>query len=310
MPANLIEYEEDTAFERYVVERAAPLMPRAAGRSVIELGEANSTSVAVGAQPATVHVTFLDGTGSSGDQLGPDDIRPLIFGAAWKILDQLIELGLESIGTPHDRKTDYSIGLKVREARQGNVVPVPPFDARPHLWTPIMNCYASAESLRNSLVHRRLRVDRTTGVMEAVTRPGESATKVLTQAEQSAFCQVAEGVASAVINRTLSNRRAGQLGWALDQLSSLHGQAQFGIPPLQGVIPVVIVRPTPAPSGELTLDFAELAARAKAAVSGVSHYDLEIHLPDGRVLAGPLEEAPSELRTFSVDDPPDWLRWA
>jgi hypothetical protein len=60
----------------------------------------------------------------------------------------------------------------------------------------------------------------------------------------------------------------------------------------------------------LTLDFANLAARARAAVSDVSHYDLEIHLPDGRVLVGPLEDAPNGSVSFSVVNPPTWLKWS
>jgi hypothetical protein len=50
-------------------------------------------------------------------------------------------------------------------------------------------------------------------------------------------------------------------------------------------------------------------ARARAAVSDLSHYDLELHLPDGRVLAGALEDAPGGTVSIAVDRPPGWLRW-
>ena len=39
MPTSLTEFEDDTAFERYVLDRATPLLPRSQGTSVIELGE-------------------------------------------------------------------------------------------------------------------------------------------------------------------------------------------------------------------------------------------------------------------------------
>lgn len=310
MPTNLSEFEDDTAFERYVLDRATPLLPRVVGTSVIELGDGNSTSVAVGVQPVTVHVGVVDSTGSGGDQLSPDDIRPLLFGAAWKILDQLVELGLELANAAHHRRWDYSISLKVRAATRGTVTAVPPFDGRSDLWTRVMHSYASTEALRHSLVHRRLTVDRSTGELAGVARPGESAPTPLSVDEQSAFCQVAVGVAEAAISGELPTRRGDQLSWALDQISALHGQPAFGTSPAHGVIPVAVVRPSIGPSNDLTLDFSHISARARQAVGGVSHYDLEVHLPDGRILAGPLEDALNGPATFSVDDPPTWLRWA
>lgn len=310
MPATLTEFEDDTAFERYVLDRATPLMPKSQGTSVIELGEFNSTGVSVGAQPAMAYVGTTDFAGSAGDQLSADDIRPLIFGAAWKVLDQLIEFALERAGVSHDRKWDYSIKSKVGKAANGNVMPVPPFDGRPDLWSPVIRTYASTQVLRNSLTHRRLKVDPVTGDINGVPRPGESTPTALTIGEQSAFCRVAVGVAGAVINGQLPTRLANQLSWTLDQLTSHHGQPSFGASPAQGIIPVVIVRPRPGSSNELTLDFADIANRARAAVRDVSHYDLEIHLPDRRVLAGPLEDAPQGPATFAVASPPGWLRWA
>jgi hypothetical protein len=256
------------------------------------------------------HVGMTDSGGSAGNQLSADDIRPLLFGAAWKVLDQLIELALEQAGVPHDRNSDYSIRFKVGEAASGSVTPVPPFDGRPDVWSRTIMTYASTHVLRHSLTHRRLIVDQATGDINGVPKPGEPAPTALTVAEQSAFCPVAVGAAQAVIDGQLPTRRADQLSWTLDQLTSHHGQPPFGASPAQGMIPVVIVRPTPGPSDELTLDFTDIANRARAAVGGVSHYDLEIRLPDHRVLASPLENAPQGQVTFAVANPPGWLRWA
>lgn len=129
MPATLTEFEDSTAFERYVLDRATPLLPRPEGSSVIELGDGGSAGVAIGMQPAIVRVAAGDSTGSASNQLSADDIRPLFFGAAWKVLDQLIELALEQAGVPHDRGNDYTIRLKVREAANGTVIPVRPSQA-------------------------------------------------------------------------------------------------------------------------------------------------------------------------------------
>ena len=143
-----------------------------------------------------------------------------------------------------------------------------------------------------------------------VARPGEPAPTPLSVDQQSAFCQVAVGVAEAAISGKLPTRRGDQLSWGLDQITALHGQPAFGTSPARGVIPVVVVRPSIGPSNDLTLDFSHISARARQAVGGVSHFDLEIRLPDGRILAGLLEDAPNGPATISVDDPPTWLRWA
>jgi hypothetical protein len=224
------------------------------------------------------------------------------------VLDQLIELALEQAGMPHDRGRDYSIRFKAREAASGSVTPVPPFAGAPDLWSRAIMTYASTGVLRNSLTHRRLIVDPATGDISGVPRPGEPAPAALTSAQQVAFCQVAVGAAQAVIDGRLPARQAGQLRWVLDQFASHHGQPASGASRAEGMIPVVIVRPAPGPSDDLTLDFADIARRARAAVGGVSHYDLEIRLPDHRVLAGPLEDAPQGRVTFALASPPGWLR--
>jgi hypothetical protein len=309
MPTNLTEFADDTAFERYILDRATPLLPRPQGSSVIELGEAGSSNVSVAVQPATVYVSAGDSTRSPGGQLSADDIRPLLFGAAWKVLDLLCELALEQAGVAHNQGWRYTITLKVREATSGNVAPTQPFDCRPDLWTRIMGTYASTEQLRNSLVHRRLVITSATGDISGVGAPGQTAPAPVTAGEQSAFCQVAVGAAEAVIDGTLPTRRAGQLAWALDQLTSHHRQPSIGASPVQGLIPRVVVRASPGPSNGLTLDFTDIDNRARAAVQGVSHYDVEIRLPDNRVLAGALEDAPSGQTAFSLANPPSWLRW-
>jgi hypothetical protein len=285
-------------------------MPPSLGlASVIELAEPDSTSISVTPQPAIVRVGVTDSTGSNSHYVRTDDIRPLMFGAAWKILDLLIELALEEAGIPHDLQRNYSITFKSREAAAGNVAPRHPFDTLPEIWSRIQTLYARTEVLRNSLVHRRIMIDPATGAITGSARPLEPPPAVLTIHEQAAFCQVAVGVANGVITGQVATRRVDQLRWVLDQLTLHHGDSPFGASPATGLIPRVILRPPPATSGDVTLDFTRVRARARAAVSDLSHYDLELHLPDGRVLAGALEDAPGGTVSIAVDRPPGWLRW-
>lgn len=305
MPASVTEFADDTAFERLILDRATPLLPRPEGTSVIELGEAGSVGVAIGAPAARVRVYAGDTTGSVGDQLGAEDIRQLLFGTAWKVLDLLCELALEQACIARQGRR-YTTKFKVGEAASGRVIPVPPFDGRPDLWARIMGTYGATEELRNSLVHRRLVIDPATDEISGTGQPGQVAPRPVTADEQVAFCQVAQGAAEAAISGVLPTRRADQMAWALDQLTSHNGMPSLSASPMDGLVPLVIIQASPEPV--LTLDFADIRNRAQGAVS-VSHYDIEIRLPDGRVLAGPLENAPAGQATFSLTDLPDWLRW-
>jgi hypothetical protein len=119
MPTTITELADDTAFERFVLDRTFPLMPSSGGAaSVVDLGKSGSISVAVTPQPAVarVSVSLSDSSGSPEGQLSVDTVRPLIFGAAWKVFDQLVELALEQAGVSHDRGNDYTIKLKSQSA--------------------------------------------------------------------------------------------------------------------------------------------------------------------------------------------------
>src|ERR1017187_10135314 len=140
MPTSLTEFAEDTAFEKYVLDRATPLLRRSQGTSVIELGEADAFGIIVGAPPVTVRIGAGDSTRFVEEQLSADDIRPLLFGAAWKVLDQLSEVALEDAGVPHDARWRYTITFKVTAAVNGRVLPTLPLDRHPDLWPRGMTC--------------------------------------------------------------------------------------------------------------------------------------------------------------------------
>jgi len=174
----------------------------------------------------------------------------------------------------------------------------------------MMNLYGSTSTLRHSLVHRQLKVDPTTGRMEGVAKPGERPPKPLAADEATAFCRAVQGVAAAVIEGALSLRQRDQLTWLLDQLTTHHGQRVLGGIAVHGVVPTVVADAASVSPEEVAIDTGHLKARAKAASPQATHFDLILHLPDGRILAGALEDAREGPLTLKVDSPPDWLRWA
>jgi hypothetical protein len=228
MPRSVAEFQDDTAFERFVLDRTMPLLPPQEAKQVIDLR---------GSDVNPVEVSSVETSRGPSSEVRVDDLRPLIFGAAWKVLDLLIELALEIAGIPHDDDQRYSFDTKAGKAGGGAVPAVVPFDARPDLWSRLMRLYASTETLRHRLVHGQIKVDPVTGDMEAVPEPGQPATRPIAASEQSAFCQAAQGAAEAVVTEALSTRRRRQFCWVLDQLTAHHGQSSFGAKAIDSVIP-------------------------------------------------------------------------
>ncbi len=175
MPTTITELVDATAFERLVLDRAFPLMPSSGGAaSVVDLGTSGSISVAVTPQPAvaSVSVSSSDSSGSPSGQLSVGTVRPLIFGAAWKVLDQIVELALEQTGVSHDRGNDYTLKLTQSAAADG-VRALPPLDRHTAIWGRIMLLFAATAEMRNSLAHRQLAVDPNSGAISATPRPGQ-----------------------------------------------------------------------------------------------------------------------------------------
>ena len=68
MPTTVSEFEDDTGFERLILDRATPLLPRSENGSVIDLRSVGSTGTDV--TPVTVSISVGDGCGSSGVTVG------------------------------------------------------------------------------------------------------------------------------------------------------------------------------------------------------------------------------------------------
>ncbi|WP_330255080.1 hypothetical protein OG874_11325 [Nocardia sp. NBC_00565] len=106
--------------------------------------------------------------------IGFEAISALIFGAAWKVLDLLIEWRLVQLGIHESKKKPlhYTIEFKTKAIGKGDLKPMAPFDAQPDLWERIAETYAATANLRRSLVHRRILEDAPPGpVRLSVSQP-------------------------------------------------------------------------------------------------------------------------------------------
>ncbi|MDN2497022.1 hypothetical protein FHY52_09985 [Nocardia nova] len=301
MPKSVAEYAENTAFERYMLSRATPFFPPQHGGLEILLHDDDTLG-------ANVIVSRSDGlTCPPGQHLTVPDMYPLIFGAAWKVVDLLMDLRLYEEGVPPERQGEYTIAQKLRRADGGNIGPAGPLAAS--VWKAVMRVYVATAELRQSLIHRELRIDADTGNLIPIDAAG-NAGQPLTVSEQQAFSRSAAGVAEAVIARRQTRREDRRLKWLLDQLADHHHRPVFGVASVDGFIPVIVLRRTPSTDYEIELDGGHLRERASRHYPSVSHFDLEIRLADGRTLAAALEETPRRAQTVRIDQPlPGWLHW-
>jgi hypothetical protein len=207
--SSLTEFEESTAFERWTVEALVPLPARTPHGGRVD---AVTGAVTIAVQPAVVRVY------AGGLREVPVDLRPLAFGAAWKVLDLMLELAFRNAGTTAPRG-ELRIARKKVLARQAHGALVPLTTDR-DLWRTLTSIYVATIEARHSLVHRLPDVDRNTGTLTGHDRNGQPLVPI-TAEEQEAFCRAIQRAASAVLAGRISPRERADLAWQLDQLQAI-----------------------------------------------------------------------------------------
>ncbi|HKR95386.1 MAG TPA: hypothetical protein VJW55_08500 [Candidatus Angelobacter sp.] len=87
-----------------------------------------------------------------------------------------------------------------------------------------------------------------------------------------------------------------------------HGQPPLGGSEVNGRIPIVLIDLAPLDDGTVEFDPVDTLQHARRSFSDSNHFDIRGYLPDGRILAGELEDAPQHLINFTRDNLPIWLR--
>lgn len=296
MPSFLDEYLEHIAFERLLIGRVVPVVPRDAG----------SSSGTYDLKTGRTHFAIMvhETAGMTLDQavlkLG---IVPLAMGAAWKALDLLMEYALDADGIAPNRGKRWTIEEKVDHARQNRgSVPVLSGDAT--LWSRLLGAYTGLAEVRHSLVHRRASLDES-GVLIGTDRQGKTLPE-MTQAEQFAFCRAVACMLGALDRRSLVGRDRNEVLFQLDQLGRWHGLPTTG----------AYERTYPTPQLEVTLDppyeLPLSALRSKfLARFGGPELNLVVRFGgDERSFIIELESAPDQDLQLDPAAPPvaDWCR--
>ena len=292
-------FDEATLFERLALDRVRPV-----------LGDESTDEIDLRslAQQGGVIVHVRLHCSVSGDAVNSLAVAltPLLFGAAWKILDLFVELALNLAGAK-PKFENWSINEKVRAAQGGlGLSSLLTGDAA--LWRAVLCTYAATHQHRHCVVHRTAQFSSQEEQLTGVDKRGV-ALLPLTKNELDAFLVIAQEVASAVIAGGLELRSADYLRFELDQLCEHTGLSDLGG---KRRSKPVMVRMVPAPvTGDLyELDFKAAYERATKARPH-SHYDVWIDCPDdsGRILFAQMEYVPMETVRFGLDSLPAFLQF-
>lgn len=290
------DFDEATLFERLALDRVRPV-----------LGDESTDEIDLRSpdrQGVIVHVRLHCSVSGDAVNSVATALTPLLFGAAWKILDLFVELALNSTGQPRKK---WSIEVKAASARRGDG-PQSLLTDDPGIWRAVLMLYAATVEHRHCVVHRTAQFSSQAVQLTGIDKDG-AALRPLTKNELEAFLIVAQEVASAVIAGGLEPRSADYLRFELDQLREHTGLSDLGgkrrsKPVMVRMVPTLV-------DGELyELDFKAAYARATEARPH-SHYDVWIDCPDdsGRTLFARMEDVPMETVRFGLDSPPPFLQF-
>jgi hypothetical protein len=283
------DFADESAFERFVLQQTLPLVPHDAGSS--------SAVYDVAADQISWNMVMHETLGltveGAVDRLG---IRPLCFGAAWKIADLLVEHALSATSLSPARGTRWTIAEKTRHARalRGRAAPL---SSDHDIWLRLLVVYAGLEETRHSLVHRTATLDAL-GSITGVTRSG-TPLRPISRDEQEHFCRAVLVSAERVIAGSMTPRERNRLAWHLDGVAGVTAHPKLGaVRPSDTVLKVqVIVDST-------SIDWPKIIARINQPPE--QEVDLVLLLPDGERFLVRLEDVPPALTQLDPTNPPHW----
>ncbi|WP_156919349.1 hypothetical protein [Azovibrio restrictus] len=289
------EFEDSTAFELYVLEKVRPPLEQH-GVDSIDLRDEEKTAVS-----SSICVSVC---ASAVEQL-KDELTPLLFGAAWKVIDLLLEFALNNRGLS-PKSQDWKITEKQNHARNGagnRCV----LGCSPPVWDALLQVYAATVEHRHCLVHRTASIDAA-GTLNGVDRNQQPLTP-LSRKEQIAFAKAANLVARAVIAGGITLRSEDHLKFQLDQLTNHSRVIAFGVG--EPNAPVEILLSLTNENGQIVLDMSGILERAKKTMPMVHHFDVLMDVPDGsgRRLFAYAENCPEGRSVIDLAALLPWLEY-
>jgi hypothetical protein len=289
------EFEESTAFELYVLETVRP--------AIEQHGEA-SIDLRGGKTIAPVSININESLSAGAVDRLKDELAPLLFGAAWKVLDLLLEFALNRAGLS-PAGLDLTIADKRRHALNASG-DLSVLGCSNQVWAGVLLVYATTVEHRHCLVHRTAKVDATSGTLEGIDR-NRQPLKPLTRDEQVTLAKASGLIARGVVGGGLDQRSEDHLKYYLDLLRAHSGLAAFGVGGASA--PVDIMLTLVHENGRVILDMNDVLERARKTFQTVSYFNLLIDVPDGsgRRLFAQAEACPPGQTTIDLNALPAWL---
>jgi hypothetical protein len=292
------DFDEDTAFERFVLDRLGTHRVRPLEPSSIHDLRSNAIAIKLGSAIE----------GAAGREQLRRDLEPLSFGAAFKVLDLLVEHVIRDNVQSAPAKITFR--WKQNWLAKGRPKRLPaPLRQRPALWDRLVALYVELDEVRHAVVHRRARITNT-GALEAYEN-NRQLVATLTREEVAAFIGAIHACAELVIGGKDDKRRAGMVGAYLNRLQHVHKRRRLARGSTDGVARLMIMDLVERPNGQLGLDVASAEAAVAGQTPSLWNLDLRAVAVRRRFVAY-WEEIPrgGPLLEFDPDLPPRWLREA
>jgi hypothetical protein len=295
------DFDTDSALERNLLERALPLVAiQSTGdwRATIDMTRPEETT--------TAHVQFTEVIGATPERcVDLLQIRPLLLGTAWKVLDLLLEEALAEAGEQPDqkKKSRWSIERKKALAQKGAGKPGALSISS---WRVLTLSYVLTVDLRHSLTHRSVFTDPT-GALVGHDDDGNPI-RPMPPEEQVAFVRAVLRAAQLVLAPASDDRIATDLVRQLGALTGLHGVALPAVQPSEMLREITaIVGRDPAAPGHYVLDVSALRVRVDLPAGAPADVIVQLKDRPGQELRGRLEHAPEQVVLLDPAAPPSWL---
>lgn len=231
---------------------------------------------------------------------------PLLFGAAWKILDLMMEFALNRAGLVPQRRGGWTIAEKTTLAnlRSGDATIL---GVDQSTWDALLSLYINTSEHRHCLVHRILRVDSNPLRVSGHAKDG-SMLLSLSAEELVAIIACAQIVAEAVILGGADKRASEHLQYELDHLQRHTNATSLG--GRKAARPTVIRARLHEPTNHTcNINFARLQQETRGRQSS-TYFDVHLDFPEtGRCLTGRLETMPTSAVVIDLDYLPTYLDW-
>jgi hypothetical protein len=290
-------YAEDTDFERFVLDRLGTHRTRFAEPTAIH--DVRGRVDGVGG-----NITVMVGAATTGlaarDELARS-LRPLGFGAAYKVLDLLVEHVLEANRRGSGR---FPFSVKSAALSAGSLTLPVPLDARSDVWDRLAGTYVALQNARHAVTHRRAQATAS-GDLEIHDDQGQM-TDTVSDGEIAAFAAAVLATAELVIEGSSDERRLRLVAWHLNRLDGRHGLPSLAETDPDAYRRLLVMDLIEVDGGQLRFD----AAQAKESVQGQqpSLWDLRLHAGH-RVFVGHWEDVGHSDAPIYFDpgSPPAWL---